>query len=98
LALLLDRPPGREAFPGDIFYVHAELLERASARRADLGGGSVTAIPIVETTDADVSGYIPTNLVLKLDRLLSARARGRGRSRLPSWRHSIQERHQTVIG
>ena len=63
LALLLDRPPGREAFPGDIFYVHAELLERASARRADLGGGSVTAVPIVETTDSDMSGYIPTNLI-----------------------------------
>ena len=63
LALLLERPPGREAFPGDIFYIHAELLERASARRMDLGGGSVTAIPIVETTDSDVSGYIPTNLI-----------------------------------
>ena len=63
LALLLERPPGREAFPGDIFYIHAELLERASARRTDLGGGSVTAIPIVETTDSDVSGYIPTNLI-----------------------------------
>lgn len=63
LALLLDRPPGREAFPGDIFYVHAELLERASARRTDLGGGSVTAVPIVETTDSDMSGYIPTNLI-----------------------------------
>jgi F-type H+-transporting ATPase subunit alpha len=63
LALLLDRPPGREAFPGDIFYVHAELLERASARRPALGGGSVTAIPIVETTDSDMSAYIPTNLI-----------------------------------
>jgi F-type H+-transporting ATPase subunit alpha len=63
LALLLDRPPGREAFPGDIFYIHAELLERASARRPDLGGGSVTAIPIVETTDSDLSAYIPTNLI-----------------------------------
>jgi F-type H+-transporting ATPase subunit alpha len=63
LALLLDRPPGREAFPGDIFYIHAELLERASARRRDLGGGSVTAIPIVETTDSDLSAYIPTNLI-----------------------------------
>jgi F-type H+/Na+-transporting ATPase subunit alpha len=63
LALLLDRPPGREAFPGDIFYIHAELLERASARRLDLGGGSVTAIPIVETTDSDLSAYIPTNLI-----------------------------------
>ncbi len=63
LALLLDRPPGREAFPGDIFYVHAELLERATALRAESGGGSVTAFPIVETTDSDISGYIPTNLI-----------------------------------
>jgi F-type H+-transporting ATPase subunit alpha len=63
LALLLDRPPGREAFPGDIFYVHAELLERATALRAQSGGGSVTAFPIVETTDSDISGYIPTNLI-----------------------------------
>jgi F-type H+-transporting ATPase subunit alpha len=63
LALLLGRPPGREAFPGDIFYVHAELLERAAARRDDLGGGSVTAFPIIETTDGDISSYIPTNLI-----------------------------------
>jgi F-type H+-transporting ATPase subunit alpha len=63
LALLLGRPPGREAFPGDIFYIHAELLERAAARRQDSGGGSVTALPIVETTDSDISGYIPTNLI-----------------------------------
>ena len=63
LSLLLDRPPGREAFPGDIFYVHAELLERAAVRRDDRGGGSVTAFPIVETTDSDISGYIPTNLI-----------------------------------
>jgi F-type H+-transporting ATPase subunit alpha len=63
LALLLDRPPGREAFPGDIFYIHAELLERASARRDNRGGGSVTAFPLIETTDGDISSYIPTNLI-----------------------------------
>jgi len=63
LALLLDRPPGREAYPGDIFYIHAELLERASARREDRGGGSVTAFPLIETTDGDISSYIPTNLI-----------------------------------
>jgi F-type H+-transporting ATPase subunit alpha len=63
LALLLDRPPGREAYPGDIFYVHAELLERAAALNADNGGGSVTAMPLVETTDGDISAYIPTNLI-----------------------------------
>jgi F-type H+-transporting ATPase subunit alpha len=63
LALLLDRPPGREAFPGDIFYVHSELLERAAARKSDVGGGSVTALPLIETTDGDISSYIPTNLI-----------------------------------
>ena len=63
LALLLDRPPGREAYPGDIFYVHAELLERAAALSTELGGGSVTAFPLVETTDGDISSYIPTNLI-----------------------------------
>ncbi len=63
LALLLGRPPGREAFPGDIFYIHAELLERACARRNEQGGGSVTAFPLIETTDGDISSYIPTNLI-----------------------------------
>lgn len=63
LSLLLNRPPGREAYPGDIFYVHAELLERAAARAPHAGGGSVTAFPIVETTDSDISAYIPTNLI-----------------------------------
>lgn len=63
LALLLGRPPGREAFPGDIFYIHAQLLERATARSQAAGGGSVTAFPIVETTDSDISAYIPTNLI-----------------------------------
>jgi F-type H+-transporting ATPase subunit alpha len=63
LALLLGRPPGREAFPGDIFYIHGELLERASAFSESAGGGSITAFPIVETTDNDISAYIPTNLI-----------------------------------
>ncbi len=63
LALLLDRPPGREAYPGDIFYLHAELLERAAASSDAEGGGSVTAFPLVETTDGDISAYIPTNLI-----------------------------------
>jgi F-type H+-transporting ATPase subunit alpha len=63
LALLLGRPPGREAFPGDIFYIHAELLERATAFNDAAGGGSVTAFPIVETTDSDIAAYIPTNLI-----------------------------------
>ncbi|HUB06712.1 MAG TPA: F0F1 ATP synthase subunit alpha [Myxococcales bacterium] len=63
LALLLGRPPGREAFPGDIFYIHAQLLERATALDARAGGGSVTALPLVETTESDISAYIPTNLI-----------------------------------
>lgn len=63
LSLLLRRPPGREAFPGDIFYIHARLLERATCLRAELGGGSLTALPIVETEAGNLSAYIPTNLV-----------------------------------
>lgn len=63
LSLLLRRPPGREAFPGDIFYVHARLLERAGQFTADAGGGSITALPVVETQAENLSAYIPTNLI-----------------------------------
>src|ERR687884_1627312 len=63
LMLLLRRPPGREAFPGDIFYLHSRLLERAARLSDDLGGGSLTALPIVETQAGDVSQYIPTNVI-----------------------------------
>ncbi len=63
LSLLMERPPGREAFPGDVFFIHAELLERAAARCASAGGGSVTALPIVETTESDIAAYIPTNVI-----------------------------------
>jgi F-type H+-transporting ATPase subunit alpha len=63
LSLLMDRPPGREAFPGDVFHIHAELLERAAARNAASGGGSVSALPIVETTESDIAAYIPTNVI-----------------------------------
>jgi F-type H+-transporting ATPase subunit alpha len=63
LSLLMDRPPGREAFPGDVFFIHAELLERAAARNAAVGGGSVTALPLVETTESDIAAYIPTNVI-----------------------------------
>jgi F-type H+-transporting ATPase subunit alpha len=59
----LRRPPGREAFPGDIFYVHSRLLERSTHLRADAGGGSLTALPIIETEAQNVSAYIPTNLI-----------------------------------
>ena len=63
LSLLLRRPPGREAFPGDVFYLHSRLLERAAKLSDELGGGSLTAIPIIETQAGDVSAYIPTNVI-----------------------------------
>ena len=63
LSLLLRRPPGREAFPGDIFYIHSRLLERSTRLRSELGGGSLTALPIVETEAQNMSAYIPTNLI-----------------------------------
>ncbi|MEQ8861746.1 MAG: alternate F1F0 ATPase, F1 subunit alpha [Pseudomonadales bacterium] len=63
LSLLLRRPPGREAYPGDIFYIHARLLERATQLREEFGGGSLTAMPVVETQAQNISAYIPTNLI-----------------------------------
>jgi F-type H+-transporting ATPase subunit alpha len=63
LSLLLRRPPGREAYPGDVFYLHSRLLERAAKMHDDLGGGSLTALPIIETQANDVSAYIPTNVI-----------------------------------
>ena len=63
MALLLRRPPGREAYPGDVFYLHSRLLERAARLSDDLGGGSITALPIIETQAGDVSAYIPTNVI-----------------------------------
>ncbi|MFP4015937.1 MAG: F0F1 ATP synthase subunit alpha [Halanaerobiales bacterium] len=63
LSLLLRRPPGREAYPGDVFYLHSRLLERAARLNDDLGGGSLTALPIIETQAGDVSAYIPTNVI-----------------------------------
>ncbi len=63
ISLLLRRPPGREAYPGDVFYLHSRLLERAAKLRTELGGGSLTALPIIETQAGDLSGYIPTNVI-----------------------------------
>lgn len=63
LSLLLRRPPGREAFPGDVFYLHSRLLERAAKLNDELGGGSITALPIIETQAGDISAYIPTNVI-----------------------------------
>ena len=63
MSLLLRRPPGREAYPGDVFFLHSRLLERAAKLSKDLGGGSITALPIIETLAGDLSGYIPTNVI-----------------------------------
>jgi F-type H+-transporting ATPase subunit alpha len=63
MSLLLRRPPGREAYPGDVFYLHSRLLERAAKMNEDNGGGSLTALPVIETQAGDVSAYIPTNVI-----------------------------------
>jgi F-type H+-transporting ATPase subunit alpha len=63
MSLLLRRPPGREAYPGDVFYLHSRLLERAAKMNEDNGSGSLTALPIIETQAGDVSAYIPTNVI-----------------------------------
>jgi proton translocating ATP synthase F1 alpha subunit len=63
VSLLLRRPPGREAYPGDVFYLHSRLLERAAKLNAEHGGGSLTALPIIETQGGDISAYIPTNVI-----------------------------------
>jgi F-type H+-transporting ATPase subunit alpha len=63
ISLLLRRPPGREAYPGDVFYLHSRLLERAAKLKTDLGGGSLTALPVIETQAGDLSAYIPTNVI-----------------------------------
>ena len=63
MSLLLRRPPGREAYPGDVFYLHSRLLERAAKMSEKFGGGSLTALPIIETHGGDVSAYIPTNVI-----------------------------------
>lgn len=63
ISLLLRRPPGREAYPGDVFYLHSRLLERACRRTKEVGGGSITALPIIETQGGDISAYIPTNVI-----------------------------------
>jgi len=63
MSLLLRRPPGREAYPGDVFYLHSRLLERAAKMNDQFGGGSLTALPVIETQAGDVSAYIPTNVI-----------------------------------
>ena len=68
LSLLLRRPPGREAYPGDVFYLHSRLLERAAKLNDTLGGGSITALPIIETQAGDISAYVPTNVISQMDK------------------------------
>ena len=63
ISLLLKRSPGREAYPGDVFYLHSRLLERAAKLSKESGGGSITALPVIETQDGDISAYIPTNVI-----------------------------------
>ena len=63
ISLLLERPPGREAYPGDIFYIHSQLLERAARMTAELQGGTMTFLPMIEILQGDVTGYVPTNLI-----------------------------------
>ena len=72
MSLLLRRPPGREAYPGDVFYLHSRLLERAAKMNDKFGGGSLTALPIIETQGGDVSAYIPTNVSFIAKWLLEA--------------------------
>jgi F-type H+-transporting ATPase subunit alpha len=67
ISLLLDRAPGRDAYPGDIFYIHSQLVERAGKLKPELGGGSMTHMPIVETQQGDVAGYIPSNIISMTD-------------------------------
>ena len=85
MSLVLRRPPGRAAFPCDVFYLHSRLLERASKLSEDLGSGSLTALPIIETQEGDVSAYIPTN-VISITCLLytSPSPRDKSQSRMPS--------------
>ena len=63
MSLLLRRPPGREAYPGDVFYIHSRLLERSAKLSEEKGGGSLTALPIIETLAGDITAYIPTNVI-----------------------------------
>ena len=105
LSLLLRRPPGREAYPGDVFYLHSRLLERAAKIDDEFGGGSLTALPIIETQAGDVSGYIPTNVIsitdgqiyLEADLFQRRHSPGgqRGPVRVPRGRRSADQGHAT---
>ncbi len=81
ISLLLHRPPGREAYPGDVFYLHSRLLERAARLSAEAGGGSMTALPIIETQAGDISAYIPTNVISITDGQIGGKRRPLGQPR-----------------
>ncbi len=90
MSLLLRRPPGREAYPGDVFYLHSRLLERAAKMSDKHGGGSLTALPIIETQGGDVSAYIPTNVISITDgQISSSRSSSTRVSALPSTSASL---------
>ena len=107
LSLLLERSPGREAYPGDVFYLHSRLLERSSRLSDELGGGSITALPIIETQAGDVSAYIPTNVISITDgqiflesNLFNAGMRPAvnvGLSSIPSWWSCPDKGHEEGI-
>ena len=102
LSLLLERSPGREAYPGDVFYLHSRLLERSAHLSDELGGGSMTALPIVETQAGDVSAYIPTNIIsitdgqlfLESNLFFSGQRRERGPVRVPCGRRRPDQGHE----
>ena len=108
LSLLLRRPPGREAYPGDVFYLHSRLLERAARLSDKLGGGSLTALPIIETQAGDVSAYIPTNVISITDgqifletEMFNAGFRpaiNPGNFRIPCWRFCTDQAMKKIAG
>ena len=97
MSLLLRRPPGREAYPGDVFYIHSRLLERAAKLSKENGGGSLTALPIIETLAGDVTAYIPTNCLSKLTRNRESMRLAAYRFRLRADRMQVQLALQPII-
>ena len=108
LSLLLRRPPGREAYPGDVFYLHSRLLERAAKLSDERGAGSLTALPVIETKAGDVSAYIPTNVISITDgqiylldqpvQVRRAAGGGRGHLGVPRGRRGADPEHEAGGG
>ena len=100
MSLLLRRPPGRQAYPGHVFYLHSRLLERAVKLNDDLGGGSLTALPVIETQAGDVSAYIPTNVISITDGQIflesgAVQLRCPPRDQRPTWSRASAETHRS---